>query len=212
MGKECFRIIKYIMQAILDIIYPNSSKCITCGRDEVEGICDSCREDIVYLDKESLGIGYYNKTLKKLIIEFKGHKNFKAGNVLVDLITPRLKEYDREYILTYIPCSKKTIRTRGFNQCEYIARRLGRTLGFEVIESLYKNNSIKIQKNLSKQERIDNLRGAFVVKNNNMIIDKKIIIIDDVMTTGVTLNEARRVLLEAKAKEVIVLAIARAKL
>ena len=212
MGKEWFRKIKYIIKALLDIIYPNSYKCITCGREEVEGICDSCREDIAYLDEGSLGIGYYNKTLKKLIIEFKGHKNFEAGNILVELIATRLQEYDREYILTYIPCSKKTMRSRGFNQCEYIARRLGRMLGFKVVESLSKNNSIKIQKHLSKQERIDNLRGAFVVKNRCRIMDKKIIIIDDVMTTGATLNEARRVLLEAKAKKVIILPIARAKI
>lgn len=212
MGRKCFKVIKESVNAILDIIYPVQAKCISCGKDDIEGICDECRENIAYLDEEILGIGYYNKTLKKLIIEFKGHKNFVAGNILVELIAMKLQDYDREYLLTYIPCNKHTIRTRGFNQCEYIARKLGSMLGFSVIDSLYKNNSIKIQKHLSKQERIDNLRGAFIVKNNKDIIGKKIIVIDDVMTTGATLNEARRVLLEAKAKEVIVLALARAKL
>ena len=82
----------------------------------------------------------------------------------------------------------------------------------EVIECLKVAKKIKIQKELSKEERRENIKGAFKIINSNLVYKKRILLIDDVMTTGSTINECKRVLIEAGASEVEQLVLARAEI
>ena len=101
------------------------------------------------------------------------------------------------------------MKKRGFNQCEIIARKLGEKLDLPVYSDIVKIKNTKEQKALSKEERFINIKGAFKVKNSNNIKNKKIILIDDVITTGATLLECEKVLKENGVKEIKILTVAK---
>ena len=99
---------------------------------------------------------------------------------------------------------------RGYNQCELIAKELSKELNV----NFEKNNLIKIkdtktQSTLSKSQRKENIKGAFQINNEARIKNKKIILIDDIYTTGSTVNECSRILKKSGAKEIIVVTIAK---
>ena len=105
---------------------------------------------------------------------------------------------------------KKKLKKRGFNQAEEIAKELSLFLKIP----LFNNVLIKIKETLpqielSDKEREENVSGAFFCQNKKEIGGKKILLVDDVYTTGATMEECARVLKEAQAKEVWGLAIAR---
>ncbi|MDD6794029.1 MAG: ComF family protein [Clostridiaceae bacterium] len=209
MGEKINKFIKYIYRGILEIIYPRNNKCIICKENEAEGLCIKCKKTITFCEKDDLCIGYYKGALKELILRFKYHKDFEAGEILIELIEPKLNKISREYYLTFIPIGKKSLELRGYNQCEYIAKELGFRNGFKVIDTLEKSRETQVQKTLHKSERLKNIKGAFKVKDSEVIKNKKFIVIDDVLTTGATLNEAYRVLKESGAKEIKMLTLSK---
>ena len=99
---------------------------------------------------------------------------------------------------------------RGYNQSELIAKELFKELDI----SYEKNNLIKIkdtktQSKLNKTQRIENIKEAFIIKDDAKIKDKRVILVDDIYTTGNTVNECSKVLKKAGAKEIIVVTIAK---
>jgi ComF family protein len=114
-------------------------------------------------------------------------------------------------LLTFVPQSPGRLHKKGFNQSEMLVSNLSGAFGIPVIDALEKSRITKNQNELSRQERLINLIGAFRVKNSRApsIKDKRILLIDDVMTTGATLNECAKTLLGGGAKEARCMTLAR---
>lgn len=148
----------------------------------------------VILDYKFNEKSYIYKTLSNFII-----KNKKICDILksCDIIIP-------------VPISKKRNKQRGYNQSALIARELGKLLNIK-----YENNCLIKAKNtieqskLNKEERQKNLQGVYKLVNHQKLDCKKIILLDDIFTTGSTVNECCKVLRLANPAEIIVLTIAK---
>lgn len=109
-----------------------------------------------------------------------------------------------------IPLHAKRLRERGFNQSVVLARELSHGLGIPLdLHSLKRIRATAPQVGLSRSQRAENLRGAFLVTGPDRIKHKRILLVDDVLTTGATANEATKSLLKAGAKETHVVVFAR---
>lgn len=215
MGKTVKRTIRKLWEALIEVIYPRENYCIICGEEDCFGICSNCKKSINLIGEayqnEIISYGYYGGVLKELILKFKYKNDFTAGDILAELLEEYIaqKFNYKEYIIAYIPLSKKSIKARGFNQCEYIARRIAENLEIEVVELLIKVKETKEQKKLKKDERFENIREAFGIKQGISIKNKKIILIDDVTTTGATLQEASKLLKKFDIGDIKLLTLAK---
>lgn len=211
MGKRVIQLLINLKDELLDIIYPPKDNCIICG-DEFSGICPLCVGKIKKV-KETDGIlayGYYSGVLKQLILEFKYKKNFVAGMILVEFLLDLIKGNDISIDgIVFIPSSKKALKQRGFNQCEYLANELSKKIKVDLYKDIVKIKNTKEQKLLSKEDRFKNISGAFDLKVNNNIKNKKLLLIDDVVTTGATVYECEKMLKENGATSIKILTVAK---
>jgi len=215
MGKTVKRTIKKLWESLIEVIYPRENYCIICGEDDCFGICNNCKKSINFIgeayQEEIISYGYYGGVLKELILKFKYKNDFTAGDILAEFLEEYIvqKFNYKEYIIAYIPLSKKSKKARGFNQCEYIARRIAGNLEIEAVELIIKVKETKEQKKLKKDERFENIREAFGIKKGISIKNKKIILIDDVTTTGATLQEASKLLKKFDISDIKLLTLAK---
>jgi competence protein ComFC len=165
---------------------------------------------------------YSDEMIKRMIWLLKYKRNKRIARVFGEILNDYLIEEISERIvfsnftdpvLIPIPLSKKRMRERGYNQSELIARELI-SAGGEVFNTL-STDIIKRKRDAQSQTslkdrraRIENMKGAFSVYSHGKIKGRNIIVLDDVTTTGSTLNEARKVLLDAGARQVLCVAIA----
>ena len=211
--KTKFILIAY--REILNIIYPIEEKCMVCDEDGFIGICPSCKSRINKAKNEGsiLSYGFYGGILKSLILKFKYESNYNVGYLLANFLIEIIKESEIDIdIICYIPMIRKDERKRGFNQCKLIANEIGYNLNIPVSNCIKKVKHTKEQKKLTKEERIKNLIGAFEVTSNEDIKNKRVLLIDDVMTTGATIDECTKVLKKSGVKEIIVLTIAKSNI
>jgi ComF family protein len=109
-----------------------------------------------------------------------------------------------------VPLNIKKLRERRFNQSLLLARALGKKHRIPVNFSLLKRHKFTLtQTGLNKTEREENIKGAFVVTDKKKVSDENIILVDDVYTTGATINECAKALLKTGAQKVAVLTLAR---
>ena len=220
MGKKFETFIKVlyvIFNGILEIIYPRENYCIICREEDCNGLCSKCRSSINRIDTTNDKIksyGYYGGVLKELILKFKYYSDFTAGDILVELLEEYIINnfvYD-DYIITYIPMSKKSKRKRGFNQCEYIAKKIAYNLNIPCKKILNKKRENKEQKRLKYNERYENVKNIFELKNGINIKGLRLIVIDDVTTSGATMEEACRILKKYGVKEIKLLTLAKSQI
>ena len=215
MGKTIKRIIRKLWEGLIEVVYPRENYCIICKEDDCFGICNTCKKSIKIINElyqdEVISYGYYGGVLKDLILKFKYKNNFTAGDILTEFLEEYIiKNFNyKEYIITYIPLSKKSKKVRGFNQCEYIAKKIGRDLSIEVLEVLIKQRETKEQKKLKRDERYENIKDAFIIKKGIQVKNCNIILIDDVTTTGATLQEAYKLLKKFEVKHIKLLTLAK---
>ena len=155
---------------------------------------------------------YRNELAKQAIWEIKYRKNEKLATIfcelfyefiLDELADKALFSDFKNPILAPIPSSKKRLKERGYNQCELIVKELMRIDGgnnFTLCEdSLEKTKDSPSQTSVkNRKKRLQNIKGCFAVSNPEKIKGSNIILIDDVITTGATMNEASRILIEAE--------------
>ncbi|GAA0084192.1 ComF family protein [Clostridium sp. CTA-7] len=211
MGKRFIKLLKVFINELLDILYPPKNKCISCDNEYI-GLCKTCQKKIMRVKESSkiLSYGYYSGVMKNLVLEFKYRKNFLAGNILANYLYELIKENNiKADGIFFIPSSKKSLKERGFNQCEFIAKIVGDRLGVPVYKDIIKIKNIKEQKTLSKEERLKNISGAFEAVSNINIKNKKVILIDDVVTTGATLLECEKLFIKNGACSIKMLTVAK---
>ncbi len=215
--KTFIKILKNIHRGILEIIYPRESYCIICKEDDISGLCSKCRRSIIRIRDSNTKIesyGYYGGVLKELILKFKYYSNFTAGDILAEFLEEYIADnFDyKDFIITYIPLSKSCKRKRGFNQCQYLAERISDDLEIPIMEVLIKKRENKEQKKLKYNERYENIKDVFEVKDHFNVTGLNLILVDDVTTSGATLEEGCRILKKYGAKQIKLLTLAKSQI
>lgn len=152
--------------------------------------------------------------VKEFIHRFKYNRHYYLRHQLADwmaeaLDDPRLQAPAIDFLVP-VPLHLARLREREFNQAEVLARLVGRRAGLKVNPCLRRNRYTTTQTRLNRLQRMENLRGAFSVRHTPTVTDRHLLLIDDVLTTGSTVEECSRILLEAGAASVRVLTAARA--
>lgn len=211
MGKRIITLLKYIANGILDIIFPPEEICISCLEEGYVGLCPKCLKNIKRIRNvnNSYSYGYYVGSLKDLILSFKYKENYLAAEILGGFLCQTIKDNNIEYdVILYVPLSKKSKKKRGFNQCQILANKVSEKYNIPISKSLVKIRETREQKILSKEDRKSNIADAFDIINANEILNKNVLLIDDVATTGVTGLECEKVLIRYGAKKVSILTVA----
>jgi len=211
-------------EIVLNLIYPNI--CGMCEKICKESLCKKCellikkyRIDCIKQCKKeyfdySINILKYESIIREKIIDYKFNEQtylYKMfSNIILkdEKICRFLKEqYD---IIIPVPMHKYKKRLRGYNQTELIAKELSKSLKIPIdIKSFFKTQNTETQSTLSKAKRNENVKGAYQVLSVNNIQNKRIILFDDIYTTGSTLNECSKVLKKAGAKSIAALTLAK---
>lgn len=218
--------LKDLLGKILDFIYP--TKCAICNETIIKRenqICEKCGKELkIDSIMTRIDMGYGNKIkcfspfeysgkIKKSILrfKFKGYKNYSKffAQVMSKGITQKFGgiKFDR---ITYVPLRPERKRSRGYNQSECIASDISSIINVPCEELIFKIKSNHIQHELDFSSRIENVKGVYAVKNEQAVKGKTILLCDDIITTGSTLRECAKTLLESGAKEVYCCAIASA--
>lgn len=205
---ECFTKVSFIRPPL----------CTCCGLQftgagSVNHLCGECISKKPFFST-ARALGIYDTILLDTIHLFK-----YSGRILIGELIGRVMaehRYDSLSIPEFsliipVPLHPKKLRERGFNQSLVLGRQIAKKFAIPLdFGTLKRRIDTKPQVNLGKSERIKNVKGAFMVKEKERIEGKKILLVDDVYTTGSTVNECARVLREAKASDVAVLTLARA--
>jgi competence protein ComFC len=212
---------KVIAKNLLNLIYP--VHCAGCGKAlSVEGnasLCDKC----LALIKTSPFLGpiardprryfslarsacIYEGVLKELIhsFKYKGHISLARilSSYMIELAVKDKNMLEGINAVSFVPAYDSLTGSRDYNHSQVLAGIIARRFGLPLLDSLKKVRRTRPQNELSREERLVNLIGAFNVRDKRAVWGEKILLVDDVMTTGATLDECAKTLLENGATEV----------
>lgn len=198
---ECFTKIKK----------PGKNTCSICSKPLESSYTDECLECLRYKKTFSRArqAGIYDGALKELIHLLKFYGKRKAADLLFKFIIENIEDEYLQWpdVIVPVPLSKKVLMERGFNQTEIIGKKIAKHKNKSFLNVIKKTKETLPQNKLGREERLKNLRGAF--ETNFSFKEMKVLIIDDVYTTGATMNEIAKVVLKNGASEVRCLSIAR---
>lgn len=196
---------------LIDLIFPRT--CLVCGEllsPQEKDICINCLSTLPKIEKIHLdeieksfwgkveieratSFMYYHKNspYNNLIHRLKYKNRPDTGERLAFLAAKEIAEsgfFDGIDAIVPLPLSKRKMRQRGYNQCDYIAKGLSRATGIPVIKNAVKRlKSNETQTHKSRDERWQNVEGIFALSDATLLEGKHILLIDDILTTGATL-------------------------
>lgn len=227
-----------VASSIVDLLFP--TRCVVCGALHRDPLCPSCVAALPYIDgpicarcgaesSSSEPPPAYSRCRSLFVFEDAGREVihvFKYANgrrlapvfasAAVERIEPEFFDVD---CVTYVPLHPSRRSQRGYNQSQLIARCVGRLIGAPVVSVLRQARPTADQSRLSGEERRRNIKGAFECRRLGQpesgrhpadLHEMRVLLVDDVFTTGATAGECASVLVQAGAAEVRVLTIARA--
>lgn len=208
----------FIYEKILNLIYPQV--CGICGKLNSKSLCNKCKTK---LQKEyQFQTDNYEEDASKSFIEhnyFFKYENLIRSQILALKFQEKpyiyktigyflknmeksfeiLKKYD---IMIIVPISKRRQLDRGYNQSELVAKEISKIIKVPIQPKiLYKVKNTVPQSTLNKKQREENAKGAYEAKNSSKLSNKKILIIDDIYTTGNTVNECANMLIKNGIKK-----------
>ncbi len=206
---------KKLLDAALDLIFP--PRCEVCGQNSKEILCFDCFKQVKFM-KPHLGIhsvAVYEDALKIAIHRFKFKKRKKLaeplGLLLIKYLTHtpvlRIEEID---VIIPVPLHPKRKTERGYNQVKLLAEVVQKYFGTPVVSALERTRDTTAQFDLHRNERFKNINQAFKVNDHKSIYEKRILLMDDIYTTGATIAECTKTLKIAGAKRVEILTLSRA--
>ena len=213
-----------LYHALMELLFP--PKCVLCRKllkKEETDLCGCCRTEapeypdrkrtVQFLDSFA-AVWYYEGSVRQSLLRFKFYGARSYGNAYGRLLAMKLLQSCPEGfdVLTWIPVSRRRKLRRGYDQVELIARAVGRELELVPVTALKKVRHNRAQSGISDAEkRRANVLGAYRAVCPQQFAGKRVLLLDDILTTGATMSEAARVLKTAGAKEVHGAAVAARK-
>ena len=184
------------------------SRCFFCFAVTANGTCcKNCRTRTGIHAVQTCGA--YTGTLKALLYAYKFEHNRAASTALARLLFPKMPAPHEEMLITYVPTVERHIRERGFDHARLLAKTVAKKRRTSPVPLLVRYAQTT-QLGASKAVRMKNMTNAFAIKPSTTLHGKHVVLIDDVITTGATILAAARVLKDAGAARVTVVAVARA--
>ena len=205
---------------ILELIYPKT--CGMCEEISKSYLCSKCKQKIknliklntmIYKDKYFNWHTYlfkYEGEIRDKLLKYKFRDYSYLYKFFSEIIINNCNLKNNYDIIVSVPIHKKRKQTRGYNQSELIAKEIAKKLNIKYTNNvLIKTIDTVPQSTLSQSQRTSNVLRIYKVINSQIIKDKNILLIDDIYTTGSTVNECSKVLKQNGAKLVDVLTIAK---
>lgn len=206
-----------VADVIFDLLFP--PQCMFCGRimdSSDDAVCINClSKDLPEVERELPSVPYFKKTVATFwyrepvvnaVLRFKffGVTSYgeQLGRWLAGTVRDKLDgKYD---LISWVPCSKRRVWSRGFDQAEILARVAAKQLGIEVVRTLQKvKHNPKQSKTVNAAKRRANVLGVYRPYEPENFQGKRILLIDDVLTTGATLSECGKTLLMAGSGDLV---------
>lgn len=208
---------------VLDILFP--PKCVFCHgilEDGEENVCEKCAGSVRISSgpytapnlSDSIDFAYapftYEGDVRESLLRFKfGGNTFYADTYAEAIFCSCPADRLQCDIITWVPLARKRLRKRGYDQAGLIAQRLSEKMGVTCIRTLKKKTNIRPQSSVkSSADRMNNVKGVYEAINPEFIEGKRILLVDDILTTGATVSECARTLYAAGARSVSVAAAA----
>ena len=213
-GDELSRSMKYCFceKCLKKLTFCGADVCKRCGSymENLSDYCQTCKFSERPFDL-ARGVLVYENDAARIIKAFKSGDKYYApyfADMLFDYYTENLETNNIEAV-TYVPCGKKRLKERGYNQSAELARLFCENANLPLLDCLELSRQVAKQSLLTGAERAENIKGAFKITQN--VSGKNIMLIDDVFTTGSTASECSAVLKKAGAKAVYVFTLATGK-
>jgi ComF family protein len=204
-----------MFEALLELLFPRNVVCVMCRREaavDTRGLCPQCREALrtaAFVPPprgvdEARAAFLYDDTVKSPLLALKYYgMNHYARSMAAFMTVP--PEWGIDIVIP-VPLHKRRLRTRGYNQSELLARCICKREGLKLESgALRRIKDTTSQTHKHKDERIKNVFAAFAVVKPDVVKDKTILLVDDVITTGATLGECAIMLRHYGAKRIYAL-------
>lgn len=185
--------------------------CMRCGRKTEEGeeYCRDCREREHLFDRGRALYEYDSAAESIYRFKYGGRREYAEfyGEQIAEYLGDFIRDMDPEVIVP-VPLHRRRMAGRGYNQAELLARAVGGRMGIPVDSRLLvRVRNTAPQKKLNREQRQNNLKRAFNITRNDVKL-KRILVFDDIYTTGTTLDEAARALKAAGAERICFITLA----
>lgn len=212
------------IEKLLNIIAPEH--CIECGQEnfllcpgcyysipKLGSICFVCQKatqlnqpceahNSKFAPNKVFCINKYETTIKDHLVKYKFETRRFGGAEIAKYMNEDLPFFDNDYVVSWVPTTAKRIRQNGYDHSFLIAKNFAKHRGLKYKKTIERVNSAPLH-NLNKQDRIKAIKNYYQIIKQQKLIGKKILIIDDIATTGATINYASKILKKAGASEII---------
>lgn len=203
-GKEIFNDLGFCDDCLRFVVFNNGKTCKRCGVgiDGAEDFCSNCAFDKIYFDK-SYAVFSYEGAVQHAILHMKFNGRGRYAKIFAKYLAFLAAKHNLQFdAVCFPPMSAKSKRQRCYNQSQLLAKYFCSIMQRDdcYIDALEKVKETERQEKLNKADRKQNLVGAYKVKAD--VKGKRVLVVDDVKTTGATLNECAKVLKKAGAVSV----------
>lgn len=213
-----------VVRLVLDLLYP--PRCPFCGNvleTWEEGMCRRCQTNLSWMQADGKRVEFCEKCLSPLWYQdgvrrgmhsykFRGGRDHASlfGLLMAQCLTDRWGE--PMDCVTWVPLSARGLKRRGYDQCQLLAQQVGQRMELEVVPTLVKVRDTKRQSSItSPSTRRANVSGAYALQEGADVAGKHIVLVDDVATSGATLEECAACLRMGGAEKVVALTLAQTK-
>ena len=212
-----------LLHVLLDLLYP--PRCAFCHkllRHEGETVCKDCLSGLPYTGDLAAQTGlkhikscvsplFYENTVRDSLHRYKFGQRTGYAGIYAGFMVKSIDENQISCdIITWAPVSKRRMRSRGYDQSELLARELSRRLGLPFRRLLVKQKHTMPQsRTRNAAQRRENVKGAYRCCDPEEARGKRILLVDDIVTSGSTLSECAKTLKEAGAAEISAVTVAR---
>ena len=196
---------------------PQGPTCPRCGSDvgpftHLADGCPSCRNQKLHFDAV-IRLGRYEDKLREACLKIKHVEGEPLARELAELLASERQaalEAERADVIVPVPLYWWRRLRRGFNQAEALAARLEKRLKVRVVTRMaWRTRNTLPQAELTRPQRFDNVRGAFAAHSSRRLSGARVLVVDDILTTGATCSELARALKQAGASRVVAVVVAK---
>jgi ComF family protein len=190
-----------------DVVWLGAESCAKCGKPEPAPVprCRDCGGRDLSFDRARAAVSYEGPA-REVVKAFKIGGERRIARAIARWMVPTALSLGAARCVTWVPSTRRSDAARGFTPAEELARPLAKTLALPSVRLLAKVRETRDQSELSRKERRANLVGAFTAR---MRVPERVLLVDDIVTTGSTTDECAKALKAAGARRVVVAAFAR---